>query len=407
MATDYLRRTAITRLSLGDDQQTLLDRTIAEWKQACNTASRIGRATGETQTAALQQLAYDDIREQTSLGSQHTILAVRQAAAALDGIEALDSTDAEYTTSRPSFTSDTITYDPRSMTLFDDDTVSLATVDERIRCELVLPDDDGGHQYRYLDAASWEVTESTLSKRDGEYYLHIGFRKPTPASETETEADTADRTVLGVDLGIVNIATTSTAYFASGRELRHRHREFERVRNSLYQRGTQSAYRTIRRMSGRESRYVRDVMHQVANDILEEATVHGCTHIVFEDLKHIRENAPPGKQFHQWAHRQLVELVEYKARAIGIDVEFVSPANTSRRCPDCGYTSDRNRTSQSQFECKRCGTTANADYVGAKNVGMRFVRHGRQSSGRTGDGQLALKSGTVTPNGTVRPYATG
>ncbi|MFP8952032.1 RNA-guided endonuclease InsQ/TnpB family protein [Natrialbaceae archaeon A-arb3/5] len=407
MGTDYLRRTAITRLSLDDDQQTLLDRTISEWKRACNTASRVGWTTGETQTVALQQIVYDDIRDQTSLGSQHTILAIRQAAAALDGIDALESAVSEYDTSRPTFTSETITYDSRSMTVFDDDTVSLATVDKRIRCELILPADDEGYQHQYLENESWEVTESTLSKRDGDYYLHIGFRKPAPKPKTETETDAADRTVLGVDLGIVNIATTSTAYFASGRELRHRHREFERVRGNLYQKGTDSAYRTIRRMSGRESRYVRDVLHRVANDILEEATAYECEYIVFEDLKHIRENAPPGKQFHQWAHRQLVELVEYKASTKGMRVEFVSPENTSRRCPECGHTSGVNRTTQSQFECERCGMTANADYVGAKNIGMRFVRRGLQSLRRTGDGQLALKSGTVTPNGTFRPYATG
>jgi len=38
---------------------------------------------------------------------------------------------------------------------------------------------------------------------------------------------TADGTVLGVDLGIENLAVTSTASFFSGRELTHDLREFE------------------------------------------------------------------------------------------------------------------------------------------------------------------------------------
>ena len=45
------------------------------------------------------------------------------------------------------------------MTLFDDDTVSLATTDSRVRYELVLPDEDG-YQHQYLDSGEWEVTES-------------------------------------------------------------------------------------------------------------------------------------------------------------------------------------------------------------------------------------------------------
>ena len=37
------------------------------------------------------------------------------------------------------------------MTLFDDDTISLfSTVDNRIRCDLVLLDDEDGYQYQYL-----------------------------------------------------------------------------------------------------------------------------------------------------------------------------------------------------------------------------------------------------------------
>jgi len=216
--------------------------------------------------------------------------------------------------------------------------------------------------------------------------------------QVETREADEDRTVLGVDLGIVNIATTSTAYFASGRELRHQHREFERIRGNLQQTGTQSAHRTIQQLSGRESRYVRDQLHQVANQIIEEALTHECEYITFENLKHIRERAPPVKQFHQWAHRQLVDFVEYKAEAEGICVEFVCPRNTSRRCPACGHTSRGNRVRQAAFRCESCGATANADYVGAKNVGWRFVRRGLQSSRRTGDGQLALKSGAVTPN---------
>jgi IS605 OrfB family transposase len=395
---DYLRRTAITRLAPTSEQQQLLAATISDWKTACNISSRVGWRAKETRKTALQSLAYDEIREKTNLGSQHSILAAHQAAATLQGIKETEELDQDYKTSRPEFTSQTVKYDTRTMTLFDDGSVSLTTVEDRIRCDLALPSDEDGYQNQYLQDSEWELTESTLSKRDGDYYLHLGFRKPLPASKVKTQDGAEDRTVLGIDLGIVNIATTSTAYFASGRELRHQHRAFERIRTKLQQTGTQSAHRTIQQMSGRESRYVQDVLHRVANNIISEALEHDCKYVVFENLRYIRNRAPPIKEFHQWAHRQLVDLVEYKAEEEGICVKFVSPKNTSRRCPECGHTSDRNRVQQVRFECESCGATANADYVGAKNIGWNFVRRGQQSSRRTGDGQLALKSGTVTPN---------
>jgi IS605 OrfB family transposase len=402
VAEDYLRRTAITRPILSREQKRLLETTISEWQTACNISSRIGWKTGETRKTVLQSFAYDEVLEVTRLGSQHAILATHQAAAALTSVEEIENLNKDYETSRPEFTSETIKYDARTMTLFDDGTVSLATVDDRVRCDLALPEEDG-YQHQYLEDDSWELTESTLSKRDGQYYLHLGFRKPQPERRAESGDDNENRTVLGVDLGIVNIATTSTAYFASGRELRHRHQEFERTRASLQQTGTRSAHRTIQQMSGRESRYVRDVLHNVANELVDEALAHDCNCIAFENLKHIRERAPPAKEFHQWAHRKIVDFVDYKAREEGICVEFVSPENTSRRCPECGHTSRRNRVQQAEFECERCGATANADYVGAKNIGWRFVRRGLQSSRRTGDSQLALKSGTVSPNGGFVP----
>ncbi|OYR79721.1 transposase, partial [Halorubrum sp. E3] len=43
----------------------------------------------------------------------------------------------------------------------------------------------------------------------------------------------------------------------------------------------------------------------------------------------------------------------------------------------------------------------------AKNIGMRYVRRGQQSSRRTRNSQLALKSGTVTPSGGFTAHPEG
>lgn len=116
MADEYLRRTAITRLSLTSEQQQLLAATIKEWRTACNISSRIGWQAREARKRALQELAYDAVREKTSLRSQHAILATHQAAAALQGVEEIEDLEQDYKTSRPEFTSQTVKYDTRSMT---------------------------------------------------------------------------------------------------------------------------------------------------------------------------------------------------------------------------------------------------------------------------------------------------
>ena len=151
-------------------------------------------------------------------------------------------------------------------------------------------------------------------------------------------------------------------------------------------------------MAAAKNRYNRDYLHRVSNRVLEEAVAYSCTHIAFEDLAHIRDSMPSKRKFHQWAHSQLVQYVEYKAEELGIEVVYVDPENTSKRCCECGHTSEGNRTERGFFECEKCGAMANADYNAAKNVGWRFVRHGLHDLRRTGDSQLALKSGTIKPN---------
>ncbi len=404
MADDYVRRTAITRLSVTGEQRDALETTITDWKRGCQIATNL--AWGKCNTRSdVQPLAYDTVREDTDLSSQHAILATHQAAQAITGCIARRSKGRK--ASKPEFTAPTVKYDTRTMTLFDDQTVSLTTTDSRVRVDLVLPEDPDGYQRQYLDGDGWEPTESTLTARDGDFFLHIGFRRYR--NDTERSTDTTENgTVLGVDLGVENIAVTSTARFFPGGELTHHFDRFEGVRGSLQRTGTRSAHRTLKIASGRQERHSRDVLHQTANGIIAEAINHDCSTIVFENLTNIRENIPEARWQHRWAFSQLVGYVEYKAEAVGVAVETVPPENTSKRCSriGCGFTVDENRPSREHFRCQKCDHEANADYNAARNIGLRYVRRGRQSSRRTGDGQLALKSGTLTPKRGFTAYAT-
>ncbi|MDG5821297.1 transposase [Natronococcus sp. A-GB7] len=225
--------------------------------------------------------------------------------------------------------------------------------------------------------------------------------------KNDAERNTAeDGTVLGVDPGIENLAVTSTAYFFSGRELTHNLREFEKVRTGLQQTGTQSGHRTLEQSSGRELCCVRDVLHRVSNAIVDVALRHECDIIAFEDLTDIRDRT--GASWgHKWAFRTLYEQVEYEAEAESILVKQVGLAYTSKRCSECGFTADENRPARNDFHCVNCESEANADYNTAKNIGIRYVRRGQQSSRLTGNSQLALQSGTVTPSGGFTAYPEG
>lgn len=129
---------------------------------------------------------------------------------------------------------------------------------------------------------------------------------------------------------------------------------------------------------------------------MDEALRYECDVILFEDLTHIRERT--GASWgHKWAFRTLYEQVEYKAEAEGVSVKKVGSAYTSKRCTECGFTAEENRLTRNDFRCMKCESEANADYNAAKNIGMRYVRRGQQSSRRTGHSQLAPpRTGRVT-----------
>jgi transposase len=84
----------------------------------------------------------------------------------------------------------------------------------------------------------------------------------------------------------------------------------------------------------------------------------------------------------------------------GIRVHFVHSHYTSQQCSKCGHIDKQNRKSQSEFKCKRCGYTTNADYNAAKNIMLRLLLEGYRDKYLKFDkeyGEFRTKSRKVAP----------
>ena len=393
--TEYHRRTLITRLNIRTEaDEQLLHETINEWLDGANIGSDLAWETCNTKSA-VRNLAKDEIKQETELGDQHATLACHEVASSITSCIERRKTGKK--TSQPQFTTPSMTFDRRTLTVFpDQEKITLTTLGDhsRVHADLCLPDDEDGYQHDYVGSDEWEYTESTLHYKDGDWYIHLGYRTP---KDEDAESTTENGTVLGVDLGVNQIAVTSTARFFDAGELNHMRREFENTRGNLQQTGTQSAHRTIEELSSREERYVKHVLHAVSNGIVAEALEHDCDGIIFEDLTDIREDLPFAAWQSEWAFRKLKAFVEYKAEYEGLFVDTVNPRNTSKRCNECGFTHDSNRHA-GEFECVSCGKTNHADYNAAKNVAELYLRRGHQPSRGRSVSQYALKSGSRTPS---------
>ncbi|MDS0300220.1 transposase [Halogeometricum sp. S1BR25-6] len=398
--------------------------TTAEW------AWRYPNDYCVTSKQKAEKALYERLRNETELTANLVQKGIRRAIEATkSGVARLKKGD---NTSQPHFDAWSVVYDKRSAT-FHRDHVSLSTVNGRVECDYVLPDNSEGTPIgEYLLNEDYEFRMSTLQyDRPAEsFYLHARMRRTTDEQEQsttdssdvhQTESDAAHqnanrsedakhRTVLGVDLNVDgSLAVTSTgAFIGNADEMNHRRREFEKTRGSMQQAGTRSAHLSIQSMNDREHRWMQDELHRASNQILEDARVHDCTHIAFENLTDIRKQMAGAKRFHAWAFRRLYQYVEYEAEMFGVEVEQVSPAYTSQRCSSCGFTHENNRRSKHQFVCQKCEYELNADYNASKNIARKLLKKlhsGQMSPSGGAPRQCALTSGTLNLNGDFHAYS--
>jgi len=391
-----IRRTVPVKLNVTGDQADLLHETIDEFLWAANYVVEAAwdGEWAETRSSALHEMTYDEVREQTRLHSNHVQSARNRAVDALKSVVA-EWKNGEYA-SIPTFSSPFCEYNQRNVTFHDDHAV-LSTVDGRVTAEYVLPDKtrDTPHS-KYLRSERWETTGATLHYRRGDFYLHVRTK-----ADVDDPKPAENGTVLGVDLGIENIAVTSTGAFWSADELNHWRTEYVQRRKSLQECGSRWAHENVQAVGRKETGRFEQYLHRIANDILAEASESGCTVIAFEDLTDIRDRMPDARQFHEWAFNRLYDYVSYKAEGRGIQVKQVNPKNTSRRCSSCGFTHEDNRPSQDTFRCQSCGYENHADYNAAKNIGYRLLRNQIGGEGGAPVG-VRLNTGMLNANG-VKP----
>ncbi|MER7373917.1 RNA-guided endonuclease InsQ/TnpB family protein [Streptomyces lanatus] len=222
--------------------------------------------------------------------------------------------------------------------------------------------------------------ESDLVCRDGMWFLLATCEVP------EAPLNTNPVDFLGIDLGIVNIATTSDGEIMAGREL-NRIRVRERtLRTKLQKKNTPSAKRRLKKRRRKEARRAKDINHKIAKHVVAEAERTGRG-IALEDLTGIRERVrlrKPQRATHSsWSFAQLGQFIAYKARKAGVPVVHVDPAYTSRTCAECGHIDKANRVSQAWFACRKCGFVDHADRNSSHNIRARaweLWRRGAQST---------------------------
>lgn len=343
--------TAKIKLLPSIEQAELLKQTIETTNAACNYISQQAWENKTFRQFSLHHLVYKPVREKFSLSAQLTVRCISKVA---------DAYKAGRYKQRQFHPDGAIAYDSRVLSFqLDKSTVSLWTIDGRQRMSFTC-----GDRQRALLRGKWG--ESDLCLIDGLFYLFVSCDVETPVSENVED-------VLGVDLGIVNLASDSDGENFSGEGVEKNRRKYEHRRRNLQRKGAKSAKRKLKKISGKQSRFQSHTNHVISKQLVQKAQDTQRA-IALEDLSGIREAKVRRRQRSKhanWAFYQLRQYITYKAQLSGVPVILVDPRNTSRTCTVCGCVDKANRRSQSEFSCVSCGYSGPADTIAALNIRAR------------------------------------
>jgi putative transposase len=367
MSDTISTRTICCKVALESAADTALRQTQAAFNQAAIYCASVAWAKGVTNKNKLHRLVYGATRATYGLGAQLACCARDKAAETVRAVRAAPErrnreTNAVIEKTCPAFRDDSsIRYDVRTYRLMRLDQVGLYTLSGRVIGHLEL----GDFQRRTLSDRGWKIGGAELIRRDGVWYLHITQTKADPAPYEPTGW-------LGVDLGIVNIATDSDGASYSGESIERTRQWYRKRRAALQKVQTKSSKRHLKRLSRRQRHFQKDTNHCISKRLVATAK-RAARGIALEELTGIRarvkvRGAAQRARHSNWAFGQLRQFVTYKAQRAGVRVVIIDPRATSQRCSACGHTERANRRTQAHFCCVLCQFATSADYNAAINI---------------------------------------
>jgi putative transposase len=260
-----MKQTMLLKLAPEPTQHNALLDTMHTFNEACNMIAEVAFENHLANKFKLQKLVYLSARADYHLSSQLAIRAISKVADTYKRDKSI----------KPTFRPEgAITFDERVMSFKGLNQVSLLTIYGRV----LIPFRIGGYQQSRLDQIKGQAD---LLYRNGTFYLAVTLDVPTPEPHEPTET-------IGVDLGIINLATSSDGETFTGQAVEHARQRYSSLRQRLQKRGTKSAKRHLKKMSGKQSRFQKDVNHVISKRIVSKAKQEQEA-LAIEDLRHIRQ----------------------------------------------------------------------------------------------------------------------
>ncbi|MEW6210264.1 MAG: transposase [Acidobacteriota bacterium] len=345
------------------EQAAKMKETLEAFNEAANWLAAKAFEEHTANKVVLQQLYYVELRKRFNLSAQMAVRCIAQVCEAYKRDKSI----------RPKFRRHAaMPLDQRLMSFRGVDRLSILTLQGRVIVPFVI----GAYQRERFTASCGQ--SDLVLRRDGKWFLLVTVDLSENAPIPSTD-------FLGLDLGTVQLATDSDGEHFDGAEVEAARKHYQKKRRQLQRKAAEqkrqgkrpkNVRRKLKKLSGRERRFKKNVNHVISRRIVDKAT-DTKRGIALEDLSGIRtrirfrSNQRDGMT--KWAFGELREFVEYKSRIAGVAVIAVDPAYTSQCCSECGHTERANRPNRGIFWCRVCGYFDHADVNAAKNISRKAV----------------------------------
>ena len=233
-------------------------------------------------------------------------------------------------------------------------------------------------EWEYLPTGGVQILSATVSEQAGHWYVSLQV-------EEEQAAPKNTGPVVGIDLGIRNLATLSDGeVIINPRHLKRRLKKLKKLQRVVSRRtkggkNRKKAVRKLAKLHRQIKNQRRNTLHQVTTRLAKTKSV-----LVIEDLNvsgmlknHYLAQAIGDVGFYEFKRQLLYKASWYGSRVILADRWEPS----SRRCSGCGWIDETLTLSTRTFQCDQCGLVLDRDLNAAINL--------KQLAGSSSDSQNA------------------
>ena len=225
-----------------------------------------------------------------------------------------------------------------------------------------------------------KVSQATVSEKNGRWYISV---------LAKIEADEwveSDRPVVGVDLGIQNLATLSNGeVIENPKHLRTAQRKLTRLQRVVARRQKGSGRRKdavirVAKLHERISNKRKDTIHKFTTKLTRESSVIGIEDL---NVSGMLSNHRLAGAIADAAFFEMRRQIEYKAKWYGSQVVVYprfEPSSKKLHC--CGVVLDQLTLSDRTLTCPQCGKVVDRDHNAAINIRNFAASYVEKSNGR-------------------------